>query len=146
MAEDTERVSDQVAAPAILDPTADEAALTLAETTLAVEQASERVRTAHANQIAARTALAIAIEDWRRAFPRKTNLDVARDFQAASLATRAAAIDAPAPVPAPVADSAIDRQAKYSKGGTPTARYGSFRRGGHDVSQYGQRIKLPSER
>jgi hypothetical protein len=127
-------------------PTADDAALTLAETTLAVEHASERVRTAQANQIAARTALAIAIENWRGAFPKLTPLENARQFQAAALAERARQVDAPAPLPRPCADSAVDSQAMYSKGGKPTARYGAFRRGGFDVSRFGQRIKLPSQK
>ena len=133
-------------APAEVLPTEDEAVLMLAETTLAVEQASERVRTAQANQNATRTALSDAIENWRRSFPRKTALDVQREFQAASVAERARQVDAPAPIPTPCADSQIDRIARYSKGGQVQARHGAFRRDGRDISQFGQRVKLPSER
>jgi hypothetical protein len=132
--------------PAEVLPSADEAALTLAETALAVEQTSERVRTARASVQSARSALNAAIENWRGAWPKLTPLENVRQYQQRSLTERAAQVDAPAPAPTPVADSAIDRQAKYSKGGQPQARYGSFRRGGRDVSQFGQRVKLPSEK
>jgi hypothetical protein len=126
--------------------TADEAELSLAEATLAAEHAAERVRQAVANQITARKNLANEIEAWRNVWPKLTFLENIRQFQARSLAERAAAVDAPAPAPTPCADSAIDRIAKYSKGGQVQARHNSFRRGGHDISSYGQRVKLPSDR
>lgn len=121
----------------------DEAALQLAEASATVASARERFRTAGYAVKLARTALSRAMNNW---IIRLSPLENQRQFQARSQQDRADAVNAEAPAPRPVADSAIDRQAVHSKGGSPQARYGGFRRGAHDISQFGQRVKLPSER
>lgn len=116
-----------------------------AEILATLEAAQHRVATATLAVRSARRVLSDAVTDYQRDHPKLTPLENQRQFQEASVRERAAAINAPAPAPTPCADSAVDLQAKYSKGPVG-ASYGAFRRGAHPQKLFGQRVKLPSER
>jgi hypothetical protein len=93
--------------------------------------------------------LADAITRWQTDGSPMTQGELVRDFLKSEQAERARKAkqgygeQASAPTPG---RSHLDRIASGSRGGTPDRGYSSsFRRGGRPVSQYGTRVKLPSQ-
>jgi hypothetical protein len=146
-------VIDGVAAPAVVaEPVnrsaADQALADLAAADAEVLRLREQCRQDKLDVSNCRASLALAISDWTRSFPRLTPLENQKAEIVRSNAERMAKSQAgyQAPeVPIP-ANSRIDAIAINSRGGSPGAKFNSFRRGAHSSAMFGQRVKLPSER
>lgn len=123
-------------------PTIEEAEQNVIDCRVLLRQLSDDLRVK-------RGKLAEAITRWQTNGAPMTQGDLVRDFLKSEQAERARKAregygeHASAPTPG---RSHLDRIASGSRGGSPDRGFSSsFRRGGRPVSQYGTRVKLPSE-
>ena len=150
----SEQYDAEQAAPA--EPPADAEPLPVAEAQPTLQDAEENVvnlrvtlRRLSDELRIKRGKLAEAITRWQTNGAPITQGELVRDFLKSEQAERARKAQqgygeqSSAPTPG---RSHIDRLASNSRGGNPDRGYGSsFRRGGRPVSQYGTRVKLPSQ-